>query len=108
AVGHRAHGNGELLGRDVLEHEAAGAGAQCLVDVLVRVEGGQDQHADVPVGLGQDPRGRLEAVHIGHADVHEDHVGTVLAGYLDRLAPGPGLGDDLDVVVNPQDHGETP
>jgi hypothetical protein len=32
----------------------------------------------------------------------------VLACHLDRLEPGPGLGDDLDVVVDPQDHGEAP
>jgi hypothetical protein len=108
AVGHGADGDGQLVGGDVLEHEAAGAGAQRPVDVLVRVEGGQDQHPDVPVGRGQDPGGRLQAVQIGHADVHEDHVGTVPAGHLNRLEPGPGLGDDLDVVVDPQDHGEAP
>jgi hypothetical protein len=32
----------------------------------------------------------------------------VLAGHLDGLQPRPGLGDDLDVVVDPQDHGEAP
>ena len=35
----------ELLGRRVLEQEAARAGLQRVVDVLVEVEGGEDEHA---------------------------------------------------------------
>ena len=69
--GHGAHGGDQLLGRVVLEHEAAGAGAQRLVDVLVEVERRQDQDPGRVVG-GEDPPRRLEPVELGHADVHED------------------------------------
>jgi len=39
------HAGGELVWRDVFEQEPACAGAQCVVDVLVEVEGGEDQDA---------------------------------------------------------------
>ena len=48
------------LGWDVLEHEAACAGAQCLVDALVGIEGREDQDAHRPVGFLDDPEGRLQ------------------------------------------------
>ena len=48
---------------------------QRLVDVLVEVERREDQDARVGVG-GEDPPRRLEAVELGHADVHE-HDGRV-------------------------------
>jgi hypothetical protein len=39
-------GRDQAVGLGVFEQEAAGAGAQRGEDVLVEVEGGQDQHAD--------------------------------------------------------------
>jgi hypothetical protein len=89
-----------------LSTKALAPAAQRLVDVLVRIEGGQDQHPHIPVGLLKDPGGRFEAVHLGHADVHEDHVRAMTAYGLDRLDAGPRLGHDLDVVVDPENHGE--
>ena len=44
---------------------------------------------------GQPPR-RLDAVHAGHADVHQHDVGVVRRGGGHRLLAGPRLGDDLD------------
>src|SRR5439155_24855603 len=46
-VGDGVDGGDELLGWYVLQHEAAGTGAQCLVHVVVQVEGGQDEHVRV-------------------------------------------------------------
>lgn len=46
------------------------------------------------------------AVHFGHADVHEDDVGAVLAGGFDGFEAGAGFGDDLDVFLVVEDHGE--
>src|SRR5919198_6517751 len=38
------------------------------------------QQEDLDLGLSRrDPRGRLDPVHQGHADVHEDDVGSELA-----------------------------
>ena len=42
------------------------------------------------------PPGRLDAVHPGHPQVHQDHVGRVLRGGSHRRRPVPGLGDDVD------------
>ena len=79
-----ADGGGELLGADVLEEEAAGAGPQGLVDVLVEVEGGEDEDVGGRRRCSE-PAGGLDAVELGHADVHEDDVGLVLAGAGDRF-----------------------
>ena len=49
ALGDRVDRGQEVLGRDVLEQEAAGAGDERVEHVLVEVEGGEHQH----------PRGRL-------------------------------------------------
>ena len=69
AGGDHPHGAHQLLRRDVLGDEAAGAGAQRLDDVLVEAERRQHQHAMV----GQ-PLDRLDPVEVRHPDVHQDHV----------------------------------
>ena len=72
----------EPLRRDVLQQEAARAGAQRVEDVLVHVEG--RQHHDLRVACAavreQAPR-RLDAVELRHAHVHQHDVG------LERAAP---------------------
>ena len=55
AARHDADAVGELLGRDVLEQEAAGARAQRVVDVLVEVEG--REHQDLRAVAGRRARG---------------------------------------------------
>jgi hypothetical protein len=60
---------GDLLGRCILEHEAARASAQRVVYVGVEAEGGQDQHARARLRR-DDPSSRLDPVQDGHADVH--------------------------------------
>ena len=106
AAGDDADARGELLGRDVLEQEAAGARAQRLVDVLVEVEGGEHQHARRRVVLARvdDAAGRLDAVELGHADVHQHDVGLQPPRHLDRLQAVDGLADDLEVVLGVEDH----
>ena len=78
AAGDDADRGGDLLGRRVLEHEAARAGAQRVVDVGVEPEGGQDQHARAWLRR-DDPSGRLDPVEDGHADVHQHDVGAQAA-----------------------------
>ena len=105
ALGHDADPGHELLGRDVLEQEAAGPGAQRLVDVLVEVEGGQHQHPHRALaGGGDDPARRLDAVELGHADVHEHDVGLEVVGHRHRLGAVGGLADDVEVVLGVEDH----
>ena len=62
ARGDRADRAGDLLRRARLEQEAAGARAQRLVDVLVELERGEDQHARAVAAAGQQPARRLEPV----------------------------------------------
>ena len=110
ARGDDADAGGQLLGRDVLEQEAAGARPQRLVDVLVEVEGREHEDADATVGrrvaAARDPPGRLDAVELGHADVHQDDVRRQASGLVDRLAPVRGLADDLEVLLGVEDHAE--
>jgi hypothetical protein len=68
------HRGDEVFGGDVLEQKATGTGGEGVVDVAVEVERGQHEHA-AGVGLLQDAAGGFQAVHVGHADVHEHDVG---------------------------------
>src|SRR5918992_2431669 len=67
AGGDRAQPRDELRAGHVFEEEAAGARAQCLVDVLVAVEGGQHEHARrVLAGVREKLARRGEAVEVRH------------------------------------------
>jgi hypothetical protein len=102
---HRADRGDQLLRRVVLEHEAAGAGAERLEDVLVEIEGREDQDLRGRVG-GEDPPSGLEAVELGHPDVHQ-HDGRVEAGrFGDRVDAVVGLGDHVDVLLAGEEHPE--
>ena len=76
------------VGGRVLEQEAAGADPQRLVDVLVAVEG-REHHDARCRGPGRrgSARAACEAVELGHADVHQHHVGAPAAHDVDRGAP---------------------
>ena len=54
---------------------------------------------------GEDPAGGLQAVHLGHPDVHQDHVGPGAPDRLDRLGAVGRLGDHVDAVGG-EDHPE--
>ncbi len=78
------YGGRELRRRDVFEQESARAGAQSVVDVLVEVEGGEDQDARLGlVVLGEDSASGLDAVKLGHASDRE---------HRHRVAPLTGIG----------------
>src|SRR5918996_1113478 len=97
----------KLLARGVFEEESGGAGTQGAEDVLVEVEGREHEHARRRlVSCAREPRGALDAVHLGHGDVHEDHVRPQLACPLDRLGAVARLADDLKVVLRLQEEPE--
>src|SRR5581483_850366 len=83
----------------------AGTDSECLVDVLVEVEGGQNQDSCTVV-LGEDASGRLEPVQLGHADVHEDDGGAVARRLLDGFETVARFGDDLDVLFFGEENAE--
>jgi hypothetical protein len=73
--------------------------------VLVEVVRGEDDHAASAARRGDAARG-LDPVHLGHAHVHQDHIGHELFDELDRLGAVRGLARDLDVVASVEDHAE--
>ena len=95
----------QVVGGGVLEEEPAGAGPECLVDVLVEVEGGQDEHAR-GAGPGGDPAGGLDAVEIRHADVHQHDLRTQPPRRLDHFFAVTRLSDHLQVRFGVQDDPE--
>ena len=54
----------------------------------------------------QEPARGLESVELRHADVHEDHVGSELAGACEGLESVGRLADDLDVLLRFEDQPE--
>jgi hypothetical protein len=105
SAGHRAYGGDQLLGRVVLEDEAARPGPEGLVDLLIQIERGEDEHPCRAIRR-QDASGRFEAVELGHADIHRDDGGMNTRSLVDRLETVACLGDDLDVVFAGQQHAE--
>src|SRR5439155_1040294 len=100
ATRHRPYCLHELGRIGVLDQEAARPDAQGLEDVLVEVEGSEDDdaHAGQAV-VGGDRARRLQAVRTRHANVHEEHVGALAAGDPDGFVAVAGLTDHLDVVL---------
>ena len=70
-----------------LSRKPLAPGAQRGVGVLVEVEGGEDEHARARRRAATMRRGGLDAVHAGHAHVHQDDVGPQPAAQRDGLAP---------------------
>ena len=57
--------------------------------------------------VGGDQPGCLQAVHLGHADVHQDHVGPLGFRHLHRFNTVGRLTDNLDAFLGPE-KGEEP
>jgi hypothetical protein len=95
----------QLDGWRVLDQEAGRTRLQCVEGVVVGVERGQDEHLGW-VRQRPDRRGRRDALHARHADVHEHHVKMRAARDLDRRGAVTGLGDDIDVGLGVQQRAE--
>ena len=93
----------ELFPRCVFEEEAAGAGFHRAVDVGVKVEGGQNEYACAAACVDE-PVCRFDPVELGHANVHDEYVGVVLAGCGEGLVPVAGFADDGEVVLSVEHH----
>ncbi len=103
SVGNRADRGDQLFGRVVLEDEAAGARPQRLVDVFVEVERREDQNPRAVV-VRENAPGRLKAVELGHADVHQDDARMETRGLVDGFEPVARLGHDFDVLLAGEQH----
>ncbi len=102
AAGDRADRGQQVVRRDVLEQEAARAGPQPGVGVLVEVERGQDEHPG-GAGGGGDAAGGLDAVRSRHPHVHQHHVRVRGLHQAQRGGAVAGLADHLHVVLGVQD-----
>src|SRR3954463_9902129 len=95
----------QILWGAALEQEAAGAGAQRADDVLVLVEGREDEHASV--GLPCDQLAGLgDAVHLWHSDVHQHDIGVVVWRAAQRDVAVLGLGYDVERRVAGEDQAQ--
>ena len=103
ASGDNTNSGDELARGCVLEQEAAGAGVERLVDVFVEVEGAEyEDPGDVRVVM-EEPAGGLQPVELGHADVHEDHVGVMLVDCGDGFVAVAGFGDHFEAGLGFED-----
>ncbi len=53
-----------------------------------------------------DPTGSLDAVHVGHGNVHQDDVGLKLGRQAQRLRAGFGFADDLQARIGGKQHAQ--
>ena len=91
----------ERLCVSILEHESAGPGVESIEEVVVPVEGGEDD--DLDVAELADLRGGRDTIHDGHLDVHEDDVGSGFLHYVHALSPVGGLPNNRDVGLHRED-----
>src|SRR5262249_44131043 len=75
--------------------------------VLVELERGECQDSRLlQRWVGGDASGRLQPVHLGHADIHDDNVGSLRMGLRERFSAGRGLADDFDVGAGVEQRSE--
>ena len=99
---HRAAARGaqdrgqDLVAVGILQHVARGAGDQHLADDVLVLVPRQGDHAGRGEPFLEHPC-RLDAVHLRHVDVHQDHVGPEVGDEIERLEPGLRLADHEQV-----------
>ncbi len=96
----------QLLRAGILQEVPEGARLHGREHLVVGGEAGE--HQDPDLGMGRrDPAGGLDAVHLGHHQVHEHHVRLQRTGLLHRFQAILGLSHDLDVPFGGQQHGQS-
>jgi glyoxylase-like metal-dependent hydrolase (beta-lactamase superfamily II) len=91
----------DLVGVGVLQHVAGCAGHQHLPDRVLIVDAGQGDDADLGEGRLQQAR-RLDAVHLWHTNVHQDHIGLGGADETHRVGAVPHRPHDQE-LLGPQE-----
>ena len=93
-LAHRVH---DRVAVGVFEHVAGGAGHEHVADRPLLLHAAEGDDPDRRPG-GLEPAGRLDPVHLGHPDVHQDDVGHQPHGHLDRFGAGACLADHFEVL----------
>ena len=99
---HAADRVDQLAAADVLQHVAHRARFDQALHVLVVVVRGKREHGRARE-VGGDPRGRLDAVHLRHLDVHQHDIGVGLLDLPKRLHTVRGDADDQEPVLELQE-----
>ena len=105
-LGDDANAVDQLFGGRIFQHEPAGASAQRSVHVIVKIECREHHHAGSDGGVGTDDLARLDAVHLGHADIHQNDVGFGSPNHLDCVNAVGRFTDHGDVGFGLEDHAE--
>ncbi len=103
ALDRAADGGNQILARRILEQIAVGPGTDGVKDPAVVIVGGQHQHTRLRKTFTDTARG-LDAVHDGHAQIHEHQVRRKLLDQIDSLRTVMGHGHDLEAGHGAQDH----
>ena len=88
-----ADGLNQLIRTGIFEQIAQRAGFERRENLVVGRETGQDQDADLGLAQG-DFANSLNAVYLGHNQVHQNHVRMQPFGLSDRLAAIAGFAHD--------------
>jgi hypothetical protein len=99
-------GRDQLLGAGALEQEAGGPRAEGPEDVVVLLEGREDDDPGLGRRLEHGP-GRLDPIDARHPDIHQHDVRTQPPGRGGRLGAVAGLARHLDGRVAGE-HGAQP
>ena len=97
----------DLVALGILEHVARRSRNQHLAHGALLFEPGERDDLERGVQGLQPARG-LDPVHLWHADVHQDDVGSQLVDELDRLDAVRRLADDLEVLAAEEGSERTP
>jgi hypothetical protein len=89
-------GGGELFDGHALEEVGLSSGLQGAEDVLIAVEGGEDDEAGCGV-FGADADDGVDAAESGELEVHEGDVGAEGAMEFDGFEAVAGFADDFDL-----------
>src|SRR5215469_3477856 len=96
----------QLPSHEVLEQVSGSAGLQCCGRLRVARVGCQYDNAGVGK-FGSDGRNRLDAAHVGHAEVHQRHIRPQATKALNGLTPTAGLSDQGHILLAVQHRGDS-
>jgi len=105
--GQEPDGTYDLVRTRSLEQESRSSGPQGVKDVVIVVEGGEDEDARGVVDVGEQAAGCLDAINGGHADVHQHDIGAQAAHQGRDGRSGLGFADHRDVGLGVDDRPQT-
>ena len=103
---HLANRLGDQVRRGLLQHNAGTAELHGLHKFVLVFRGRQHNHPRLAIGVLQRLQGR-QAIHVGHAQVQQQHIGLQRLHAFQYLAAIAGLTHHLNVLVERQQAAQT-